>query len=103
NGLGTIISRLSYATYDSLLMFGVACMNSRNRHKTTSFIASVVIATGLAGCGSTGPAQYQPLTLTNHEQAVVNEQPTYLQPMYKTLFAEGKRNEVLNRMEIGTA
>lgn len=78
-------------------------MNSRNRHKTTSFIASVVIATGLAGCGSTGPAQYQPLTLTNHEQAVVNEQPTYLQPMYKTLFAEGKRNEVLNRMEIGTA
>ncbi|SFV20761.1 tetratricopeptide repeat protein [Pseudidiomarina donghaiensis] len=78
-------------------------MNSRNLHKTTSCIASAVLVLALAGCTSTGPTQYQPLALNQQEQDAIAGQPVYAQPLYRKLFQEGKRNEVLNRMEIGTA
>ncbi len=78
-------------------------MNSRKLRKTTSFIVSAVVVAGLAGCGSTGPAQYQPLTLNQQEQETLQNKPEYLRPLYRKLFEEGQRNEVLNRMEIGTA
>ncbi|WP_198024026.1 hypothetical protein [Pseudidiomarina salinarum] len=78
-------------------------MNSRKLPRTTSFIASAVLAVGLAGCGATGPAQYQPLALNTQEQNTLASKPAYLRPLYQKLFQEGQRNEVLNRMEIGTA
>lgn len=78
-------------------------MNSKKLHKTTLSIASAALVLALAGCTSTGPAQYQPLALNTQEQDAVADKPAYLQPLYRKLFQEGKRNEVLNRMEIGTA
>ncbi len=71
--------------------------------KTTLCTASAItLAVGLAGCAS-GPTQYQALELTGQEESVLSAKPAYLQPLYKKLFQEGKRNDVLNRMEIGTA
>ncbi|WP_126826915.1 hypothetical protein [Pseudidiomarina taiwanensis] len=78
-------------------------MSSRNLHKTILSTASAVLALGLVACGSTGPTQYQALQLTDQETASISSKPLYLQPMYRKLFEEGLRNEVLNRMEIGTA
>lgn len=78
-------------------------MNSKNLHKTTSCIASAALVMALAGCMSTGPTQYQPLALNQQEQHAVADKPAYAQPLYRKLFEEGQRNEVLNRMEIGTA
>lgn len=78
-------------------------MNLRNLRKTTSCIASSALVLALAGCMNTGPTQYQPMALNQQEQAAVTDKPAYAQPLYRKLFQEGKRNEVLNRMEIGTA
>lgn len=89
-------------------------MNSRKPRKMTSSTANrakqtvrlaglAVVSLALAACGATGPATYQPLQLNQQEQSRVAEQPSYAQAQYQKLFAEGKRNEVLNRMEIGTA
>src|SRR5690554_6357288 len=84
-------------------MCGVACMNSKKVHKTTLSIVSAALVLGLASCTSTGPTQYQPLALNQQEQEALGDKPAYLRPLYQKLFEEGKRNEVLNRMEIGTA
>lgn len=54
----------------------------------------------LAGC-ATGPTQYQDRTLTPDQEQVVASKPASLQPLYRDLFQEGRRNEVLNLMEIG--
>lgn len=78
-------------------------MNSKKVHKTTLSIASAALVLGLASCTSTGPTQYQPLALNQQEQDALGDKPAYLRPLYQKLFEEGKRNEVLNRMEIGTA
>ncbi|RWU13046.1 hypothetical protein EGC76_02175 [Pseudidiomarina gelatinasegens] len=78
-------------------------MNSRKLHKTTLSIVSAALVLGLAGCASTGPTQYQALALNQQEKDALNDKPAYLRPLYRKLFEEGKRNEVLNRMEIGTA
>jgi tetratricopeptide (TPR) repeat protein len=78
-------------------------MNSKKLRKTTSSIANVVLITvGLAGCAS-GPTTYQTLALNTQEDQSVAAKPDYLQPLYTRLFQEGKRNEVLNRMELGAA
>lgn len=54
----------------------------------------------LAGC-ATGPTQYQDRVLTPEQEQVVAGKPPSLQPLYRDLFQEGRRNEVLNLMEIG--
>ncbi|QYJ78936.1 hypothetical protein [Shewanella acanthi] len=77
-------------------------MNSRNLRKTTSFIASAFLVCGLAGCAS-GPEPRQVMTLNPQEAEVLAQQPDYLKPLFTKLFEEGQQNEVLNRMEIGTA
>jgi tetratricopeptide (TPR) repeat protein len=77
-------------------------MNSRRQHRMMWFIASVFLVLGLAGCASSAKP-HQVMTLTNLEAATLAQQPAYLQPLFKKLFEEGRHNEVLNRMEIGTA
>lgn len=54
----------------------------------------------LVGC-ATGPTQYQARTLSAEQEQVVASKPPALQPLYRELFQEGRRNEVLNLMEIG--
>lgn len=78
-------------------------MSLEKPRKTTSCIVSALaLAVGLSGCAS-GPTQYQALELNAQEQSTLSAKPAYLQPLYKKLFQEGQRNDVLNRMEIGTA
>ncbi len=73
-------------------------MNFSARLKTT---LSIVSAAGLvAGC-ATGPTQYAERQLSTAEQERVADAPLSMQPLYQTLYAEGRRNEVLNLMEIG--
>ncbi len=64
--------------------------------------AALVAASLLAGC-ATGPTQYQARTLSTGQQDLVADKPAELQPLYRELFEEGRRNEVLNLMEIGAA
>lgn len=77
-------------------------MNFRRLLRTTSFTASIVLIAGLSGCAS-GPAPKSTQALADPEAALVAKKSEYLQPRYKKLYQEGRRNEVLNRMEIGTA
>ncbi len=65
-------------------------------------MAAGVAVMALAGC-ATGPTQYQPRTLSVAQQEVVDQKPPSLRPLYRALFEEGRRNEVLNLMEIGAA
>lgn len=76
-------------------------MNSRKHLRTILFTASFG-ATLLAGCGSTAPG-VMVTPLTNEQIAGVGAQPEYLRPLFSKLYAEGSRNEVLNRLEIGSA
>ena len=64
--------------------------------------APLAAALLLAGC-ATGPTQYETRALDPDQQAVVASKPAALQPLYQDLFEEGRRNEVLNLMEIGAA
>lgn len=54
----------------------------------------------LAGC-STGPRVYERASLTPEQQRVVAAKPAALRDGYRDLYAEGRRSEVLNLMEIG--
>jgi len=79
-------------------------MKSESRVKTMYFTAKCWMALALgvivAGC-ATGPTEFQTRALDAGQQQVVDSKPEALQPLYQTLYAEGRRNEVLNLMEIG--
>ena len=79
-------------------------MSSRRQHKMTSSTAKVFIAaciTGLiVGCGASTP-KYKTYQADDKEKSIINSKPAYLQPAYTKLVQEGKRNEVLNLLEIG--
>jgi len=60
-----------------------------------------VSATIVLGCASTGPTKYKSFQLSETDQTYVNSKPLYLQESYNTLFKEGKRNQVLNLLQIG--
>ena len=80
-------------------------MNSKKQRKmtlSTAKVSCVLSVTLLMGCASTGPSQYESLQLTKVEQQDIKSQPAYLQVNYNKLYQEGRRNEVLNRVEIGT-
>ena len=55
-----------------------------------------------AGC-AVGPTEYAGRTLSSGEQDSVAGKPVELQPLYRDLYTQGRRNEVLNLMEIGVA
>lgn len=73
-------------------------MSFSARLKTTLFTAST--ASLLAAC-ATGPTQYAERSLSAQEQERVIDAADTMQPLYRALYAEGRRNEVLNLMEIG--
>ncbi len=84
-------------------------MRCAGPRRTTSCIAerlfrpltiAVVCAALLAGCASR-PTEYARRDLTADQQRHVAAQPAVLQPHYRNVFAEGRRNEVLNLMELG--
>lgn len=77
-------------------------MNSRNLRKTILSTVNTLSLTVLVGCGSTTTHQ-TPLMLTASENANVSAQPAYLRPLLQKYYQEGERNEVLNRLEIGSA
>lgn len=84
-------------------------MKCARQHKTMSFtgklrplIAASAACLLLAGC-ATGPKQFERATLDTSQQDLVASKPAALQSYYRDLYAEGRRNEVLNLMEIGTA
>ena len=73
---------------------------------TLSTAKSVLLgatATIFLGCASTGPTKYKAFQLSETDQKYVNSKPQYLQGSYNTLFKEGKRNQVLNLLQIGKA
>jgi tetratricopeptide (TPR) repeat protein len=55
----------------------------------------------IIGCGSTGPTTYKAFQLSDNDQSYVDSKPQYLKSSYSTLFKEGKRNQVLNLLQIG--
>ncbi|MDN3519722.1 hypothetical protein QWY84_19105 [Aquisalimonas lutea] len=63
-----------------------------------------VVAAGtgvlLAAC-ATGPKEYESATLSQAQRDHVAAQPPALRSHYQTLYEEGRRNEVLNLMEVG--
>jgi len=54
----------------------------------------------LAGC-ATGPTKYAQFSMNPEQESIVNSKPLKLKASYKKLFSEGRRNEVLNLMEVG--
>lgn len=80
-------------------------MSLRRLHKMTSSIVKLkccLLTVGiLSACVDTGPAKYQHFAISDKNQTVIQSQPDYLQPAFTKLFQEGKRNQVLNLMQIG--
>ena len=64
----------------------------------TSFIAKAALLLTVASCGSHNAS----FNMNAEEASLVAGKPSYIQPSYKKMFQEGKRNEVLNRLEIAT-
>lgn len=60
----------------------------------------LALALLLSACAS-GPTQYATRTLDAAQAEQVSTRPAALQPQFRKLYAEGRRNEVLNLMEIG--
>lgn len=65
-----------------------------------ALLTSAVLAATLAGC-ATGPKTYDRATLSVGQQQVVASKPAVVQEDFRNLYQEGRRNEVLNLMEIG--
>lgn len=65
-----------------------------------ALLASAVVAISLSGC-ATGPKTYDRASLSGEQQQVVASKPAVVQQDYRNLYQEGRRNEVLNLMEIG--
>lgn len=63
-------------------------------------LATSVLALSLAGCAS-GPKTYDRASLSGEQQQIVASKPAVVQEDYRNLYQEGRRNEVLNLMEIG--
>lgn len=63
--------------------------------------AAVVGLSALLVACATGPTQYKAMTLTPEQQQHVLSQPSELKVPYERLYQEGRRNEVLNLMEVG--
>jgi len=82
-------------------------MNLRKHLKMTLYIdkaATLICAAffaSLTACGGTGVVRHKQFELSSQEHQIVAERPEYLRSAYKRLFAEGKRNEVLNLLQIG--
>lgn len=68
--------------------------------RSTGLTVTLTAVCVLAGC-ATGPTQYEDRVLSAQQKQVVADKPAGLQPLYRDLFQEGRRNEVLNLMEIG--
>lgn len=60
-----------------------------------------IFGLGLLTACATGPKQHAITPLDPSKQEYVASQPAALQPAWRKLFQEGRRNEVLNLMEIG--
>jgi len=63
-------------------------------------LATAVLSVSLAGC-ATGPKTFDRAGLTSEQAAIVASKPTVIRQDYQNLYEEGRRNEVLNLMEIG--
>lgn len=62
----------------------------------------LLFSASIASC-ATGPTQYAKTSIGPAQQSYIAGQPTDLQPGYRKLLEEGRRNEVLNLMEIGAS
>jgi len=70
----------------------------------TSCIAkgTLIACVGLLGaCAQVGPTQYAKQTVTDADNNFLSTKPAYLQPAYRKLLQEGRRNQTLNYLEIG--
>lgn len=65
-----------------------------------ALLASAILSVSLAGC-ATGPKTYDRASLSSEQEQVVAGKPAVLQTDFRNLYEEGRRNEVLNLMEIG--
>ncbi|MCK7550801.1 hypothetical protein [Marinobacter goseongensis] len=65
-----------------------------------ALLASAILSLSLVGC-ATGPKTYDRSSLTAAQEQVIASKPTVVQQDYRNLYEEGRRNEVLNLMEIG--
>ncbi|MGB1949957.1 MAG: hypothetical protein ACPHQ9_04235 [Marinobacter sp.] len=65
-----------------------------------ALLASAVLSLSLVGC-ATGPKTYDRSSLTAAQEQVIASKPAVVQQDYRNLYEEGRRNEVLNLMEIG--
>ncbi|WP_414430640.1 hypothetical protein ACMG4M_01960 [Alcanivorax sp. IL3] len=80
--------------------FTPAVSGERPLYACKKFLLSLIGAGLLSAC-ATGPKQYAVTPLDPAKQEYVASQPAALQPAWRKLFQEGRRNEVLNLMEIG--
>lgn len=69
-------------------------------NKNPALLAASVISLSLAGC-ATGPKTYDRASLTGEQEQVIANKPSVVQEDFRNLYQEGRRNEVLNLMEIG--
>lgn len=65
-----------------------------------ALLASAILSLSLVGC-ATGPKTYDRSSLTPAQEQVIASKPTVVQQDYRNLYEEGRRNKVLNLMEIG--
>jgi tetratricopeptide (TPR) repeat protein len=65
-----------------------------------ALLASAILSLSLVGC-ATGPKTYDRSSLTAAQEQVIASKPTVVQQDYRNLYEEGRRNKVLNLMEIG--
>ncbi|MGF2686797.1 hypothetical protein ACQUWM_09885 [Marinobacter sp. DUT-3] len=70
---------------------------ARNR---PALLASAILSMSLAGC-ATGPKTYDRASLSDEQEQIIASKPAVLQADFRNLYEEGRRNEVLNLMEIG--
>ena len=81
-------------------MFTPAVSGARPLNACKTLLIPLLGASLLSAC-ATGPKQYAVAPLDPAKQEYVASQPAALQPAWRKLFQEGRRNEVLNLMEIG--
>lgn len=65
-----------------------------------TLLAGAILSMSLAGC-ATGPKTYDRASLSSEQEQVIASKPAILRQDFRNLYEEGRRNEVLNLMEIG--
>lgn len=78
----------------------ISCIANRPYQSGRRVVTALAVTTLVASC-ATGPKQYKAMELNSVQSDYVNSAPAELRPALTRLYSEGRRNEVLNHMEVG--